>query len=160
MHAIWGAGQMSLTKIIVVVDEHVNVHDQDEVLFQLCSNVDPWRDITFTEGPVDILDHAAPACGTGSKMGIDATHKISGEGGGGARMAAGDRDVTRNQGPGHAAVGRVRVDLYCTVRVIISSVPSSDVPATDRYTSPPPRRSVCFGVSFVTAVAAAMLTSA
>ena len=80
MHAIWGAGQMSLTKIIVVVDEHVNVHDQDEVLFQLCSNVDPWRDITFTEGPVDILDHAAPTCGTGSKMGIDATHKIAGEG--------------------------------------------------------------------------------
>lgn len=80
MSAIWGAGQMSLTKIIVVVDEHVDVHDQDAVLFQLCSNVDPRRDIMIVEGPLDILDHAAPACGAGSKLGIDATRKIAGEG--------------------------------------------------------------------------------
>ena len=63
MNAIWGAGQMAFTKIIVVVDEHVDVHDQDAVLFQLCSNVDPRRDIMFTDGPLDILDHAAPSCG-------------------------------------------------------------------------------------------------
>lgn len=80
MHAIWGAGQMGLTKIIVVVDEHVDVHNQDEVLFQLCSNVDPRRDIVFVDGPLDILDHATPVCGAGSKMGIDATRKIEGEG--------------------------------------------------------------------------------
>jgi len=80
MHAIWGAGQMALTKIIVVVDEHVDVHDEQAVLFQLCSNVDPQRDIEFARGPLDILDHAAPSCGTGSKMGIDATRKIAGEG--------------------------------------------------------------------------------
>ncbi len=81
MHALWGAGQMSLTKMIVVVDEHVDVHNQDEVLFQLCSNVDPRRDIAIVDGPLDILDHAAPACGAGSKIGIDATRKIAGEGG-------------------------------------------------------------------------------
>lgn len=80
MSAIWGAGQMSLTKIIVVVDEHVDVHNPDEVLFQLCSNVDPRRDIMIVDGPLDILDHAAPACGAGSKLGIDATRKIAGEG--------------------------------------------------------------------------------
>ncbi|MFH1745437.1 MAG: menaquinone biosynthesis decarboxylase [Planctomycetota bacterium] len=80
MSAIWGAGQMSLTKIIVVVDAHVDVHNQDEVLFQLCSNVDPKRDVMFIDGPLDILDHAAPICGVGSKMGIDATRKIAGEG--------------------------------------------------------------------------------
>ena len=80
MHAIWGAGQMSLTKIIVVVDEHVNVHDQDQVLFQLCSNVDPRRDTVLVDGPLDILDHATPTCGAGSKLGIDATRKIAGEG--------------------------------------------------------------------------------
>lgn len=80
MHAIWGAGQMALTKIIVVVDEHVDVHDEQAVLFQLCSNVDPQRDIEFVRGPLDILDHAAPDCGSGSKMGIDATRKIAGEG--------------------------------------------------------------------------------
>jgi 4-hydroxy-3-polyprenylbenzoate decarboxylase len=80
MNAIWGAGQMAFTKIVAVVDEHVDVHNQDAVLFQLCSNVDPRRDIIFTDGPLDILDHAAPACGAGSKMGIDATRKIPGEG--------------------------------------------------------------------------------
>jgi len=80
MHALWGAGQMALTKTIVVVDDHVDVHDQDQVLFQLCSNVDPRRDIVLADGPLDILDHAAPVCGVGSKLGIDATRKIAGEG--------------------------------------------------------------------------------
>ena len=80
MSAIWGAGQMAFTKIIVVVDEHVDVHDQDAVLFQLCSNVDPKRDIMMIDGPLDILDHASPFCGAGSKLGIDATRKIDGEG--------------------------------------------------------------------------------
>jgi 4-hydroxy-3-polyprenylbenzoate decarboxylase len=80
MSAIWGAGQMSFTKMIVVVDEHVDVHDQDAVLFQMCANVDPKRDIMFVDGPLDILDHAAAALGAGSKMGIDATKKIDGEG--------------------------------------------------------------------------------
>jgi 4-hydroxy-3-polyprenylbenzoate decarboxylase len=80
MHALWGAGQMALTKIIVVVDEDVNVHDPDDVLFHVCANVDPRRDIEFVQGPVDILDHAAPVCGAGSKMGIDATRKLPGEG--------------------------------------------------------------------------------
>jgi len=80
MHAIWGAGQMSFTKLIVVVDEHVNVHDEQEVLFQLCANVDPRRDTVIADGPLDILDHAAPFEGAGSKLGIDATKKLSGEG--------------------------------------------------------------------------------
>jgi 4-hydroxy-3-polyprenylbenzoate decarboxylase len=80
MNAIWGAGQMAFSKIIVLVDEHVDVQNEQEVLFQLCSNVDPRRDILFTDGPLDILDHAAPYCGVGSKMGIDATRKLPGEG--------------------------------------------------------------------------------
>ncbi|NUQ66943.1 MAG: UbiD family decarboxylase [Phycisphaerales bacterium] len=79
MHAIWGAGQMSWTKIIVVVDEEVDVHDQDDVLFHLCANVDPGRDLEIVAGPVDILDHAAPRLGAGHKLGIDATRKIKGE---------------------------------------------------------------------------------
>lgn len=80
MYALWGAGQMSLAKIIVVVDAHVDVHNQEEVLFQLCSNVDPRRDLVLVDGPLDILDHAAPVCGAGGKLGIDATRKIAGEG--------------------------------------------------------------------------------
>lgn len=80
MHAIWGAGQMAWTKMIVVVDEHVDVHNIDDVMFHVAANVDPRRDVVITEGPLDILDHAAPAMGAGSKMGIDATKKWPGEG--------------------------------------------------------------------------------
>jgi len=80
MSALWGLGQMMFTKIIVVFDEDVDVQDTSEVLWRLGSNVDPRRDITLTEGPVDALDHAAPRALVGSKMGIDATRKIAGEG--------------------------------------------------------------------------------
>ena len=79
MHAIWGAGQMAWTKIIVVVDQRVDVHDQEQVLFELCANCDPGRDLEIVNGPLDILDHAAPYLGAGHKMGFDATAKISGE---------------------------------------------------------------------------------
>ncbi len=80
MSSIWGAGQMMFTKMIVVVDEDVNVHDEQEVLFHMCANVDWRRDTVIVDGPVDILDHAAPYEGAGSKIGIDATRKIAGEG--------------------------------------------------------------------------------
>jgi 4-hydroxy-3-polyprenylbenzoate decarboxylase len=79
MHAIWGAGQMSWTKFIIVVDERVNVHNEDEVLFHLCANCDPGRDVEVVNGPLDILDHAAPRLGAGHKMGFDATRKMAGE---------------------------------------------------------------------------------
>ncbi|NQU10888.1 menaquinone biosynthesis decarboxylase [bacterium] len=79
MHSLWGMGQMMFTKIIVVVDADVNVHDTREVLFRLCANIDPERDILFSKGPADVLDHATPLLGFGSKIGIDATHKLPGE---------------------------------------------------------------------------------
>jgi 4-hydroxy-3-polyprenylbenzoate decarboxylase len=79
MHSIWGAGQMAWTKMIVVVDHDVDVHDQDAVLFHLCANCDPGRDVEVVNGPLDILDHAAPRLGAGHKMGFDATRKIPGE---------------------------------------------------------------------------------
>ena len=71
---------MMFSKMIVVVDEHVNVHDEQEVLFHLAANVDWRRDIMIVDGPCDILDHATPQYGTGAKIGIDATRKIPGEG--------------------------------------------------------------------------------
>ncbi len=81
MHAIWGAGQMSFTKFIVVVDEDVDVHDEQAVLFHLFANCDPKRDAETVTGPVDILDHASPGLGVGSKMGFDATRKLPEEAG-------------------------------------------------------------------------------
>ena len=80
MHGLWGMGQMMFTKYIVIVDEGVNVHNTSEVLFHLCANTDPQRDSMFTRGPSDALDHATSEFAIGSKMGIDATRKLPGEG--------------------------------------------------------------------------------
>ena len=80
MHAIWGLGQAMFTKVIVVVDEDVNVHDYGEVVWKALNHIDPERDIEFSHGPIDILDHASRLPGYGSKMGIDATKKWKGEG--------------------------------------------------------------------------------
>jgi 4-hydroxy-3-polyprenylbenzoate decarboxylase len=80
MHGLWGMGQMMFTKYMIVVDEDVNVHNTSEVLFRLCANTDPQRDSIFTKGPSDVLDHATSEIGVGSKLGIDATRKLPGEG--------------------------------------------------------------------------------
>lgn len=80
MNGLWGMGQMMFSKIIVVVDAHVNVHDTFDVLFHLCANIDPQRDTIFTKGPCDSLDHATNEPNIGSHMGIDATSKLPGEG--------------------------------------------------------------------------------
>jgi 4-hydroxy-3-polyprenylbenzoate decarboxylase len=80
MHALWGMGQMMFTKIIVVVDAHVNVHDTSDVLFHLCANIDPQRDSLLTKGPSDSLDHAPNLANVGSHIGFDATRKLPGEG--------------------------------------------------------------------------------
>jgi 4-hydroxy-3-polyprenylbenzoate decarboxylase len=80
MSSIWGAGQMMFSKMIVVVDDHVNVHDEQDVLFHMGANVDWRRDTVIVDGPCDILDHSTPYYGTGGKIGIDATRKIPGEG--------------------------------------------------------------------------------
>lgn len=80
MHGLWGMGQMMFTKYIVVVDDDVDVHNTSEVLFRLCANTDPQRDGLFTRGPADVLDHATSEIGIGTKLGIDATRKLPGEG--------------------------------------------------------------------------------
>ncbi|HEX5688362.1 MAG TPA: UbiD family decarboxylase, partial [Roseiflexaceae bacterium] len=79
MHSVWGAGQMAWTKMIVVVDDDVNVHDEQAVLRAMFANCDFRRDIEMVNGPLDILDHAAPRLGAGCKIGFDATRKIKGE---------------------------------------------------------------------------------
>jgi len=80
MHGLWGMGQMMFTKYIVVVDADVDVHNTSDVLFRLCANTDPQRDSIFTKGPADVLDHATTEMASGSKLGIDATKKLPGEG--------------------------------------------------------------------------------
>jgi 4-hydroxy-3-polyprenylbenzoate decarboxylase len=80
MSSIWGMGQAMSTKCIVVVDEDCNVQDLREVVLRTLNNIDPERDIQFTLGPVDSLDHASRLPDFGSKMGIDATRKWPSEG--------------------------------------------------------------------------------
>ncbi len=73
-------GDRVLSSCIVVVDDDVDVHNTSEVLFRLCANTDPQRDRLFTKGPSDVLDHATSEIANGSKLGIDATRKLPGEG--------------------------------------------------------------------------------
>jgi 4-hydroxy-3-polyprenylbenzoate decarboxylase len=80
MNAIWSLGQAMFTKCIIVVDEDVDVQDVGEVTLKALNNIDPERDIQFTLGPVDSLDHASRLPNYGSKMGIDATRKWPSEG--------------------------------------------------------------------------------
>lgn len=80
MSAIWGTGQMMFTKFVVVVDEHVNVHDYSEVTWRVFNNVDPRRDCIVVDGPLDVLDHSSPLPRYGAKMGIDATRTWPEEG--------------------------------------------------------------------------------
>jgi 4-hydroxy-3-polyprenylbenzoate decarboxylase len=80
MSAIWSLGQAMFTKCIVVVDEDCDVQDIAEVTLRVTNNIDPERDIQFTLGPIDSLDHASRLPNYGSKMGIDATRKWKAEG--------------------------------------------------------------------------------
>ena len=80
MNAIWSLGQAMFTKVLVVVDHDVNVHDYREVMWKALCAIDPERDVQFMLGPVDTLDHAARMQDFGSKMGVDATRKWASEG--------------------------------------------------------------------------------
>ncbi|MCS7080639.1 MAG: menaquinone biosynthesis decarboxylase [Chloracidobacterium sp.] len=80
MNALWGTGQLMFTKVVVVVDDDVPVNDPSYVAWYVLNNIDPERDIQFTLGPVDALDHASRLPAYGSKMGIDATRKWPSEG--------------------------------------------------------------------------------
>lgn len=88
MSSIWGAGQMAWTKMIFVFDDDAPIHDESaamRLVFQRCNFL---RDVVRTQGPLDILDHAAPWLGAGTKMGFDCTTKMNGEGWHGVDLAA------------------------------------------------------------------------
>ncbi len=79
MSALWGAGQMMFNKIMIVVDNNVNIHDYKQLAKAICENLEMDRDIHFIKGPMDVLDHSASKFTYGSKMGIDATVKFEEE---------------------------------------------------------------------------------
>jgi 4-hydroxy-3-polyprenylbenzoate decarboxylase len=81
MFGIWSyLRQFMYTKFIIVVDDDIDVRDWKEVVWALTTRVDPARDTLIAENtPIDYLDFASPVSGLGSKMGIDATNKWTGE---------------------------------------------------------------------------------
>ncbi|MEO8085792.1 MAG: menaquinone biosynthesis decarboxylase [Bacteroidota bacterium] len=81
MHSLWGAGQMMFTKMMIVVDGDVNIHNPFEVAKYISGNFDAATDVMFTQGPVDVLDHSCSVMAFGGKIGIDATTKMPEEGG-------------------------------------------------------------------------------
>jgi 4-hydroxy-3-polyprenylbenzoate decarboxylase len=78
--ALWGMGQMMFAKFIIIVEHDVDVQNLSEVAWKAFGNTDPERDIFFTKGPLDVLDHSSPVPLYGSKIGIDATRKWKEEG--------------------------------------------------------------------------------
>lgn len=79
-NGLLGLGLMSLSKVIVVFDRDVNVQDPSEAWWVALNNIDPKRDVNFTPGPADVLDHASRFFTYGTKMVIDATRKGPEEG--------------------------------------------------------------------------------
>ena len=75
IHFMWGMGQMMYTKCIIAVDAEVNVHNSSEVAWRAFNNIDGKRDLLFSDGPLDALDHASPTAHFGCRIGIDATRK-------------------------------------------------------------------------------------
>jgi len=81
MMGLWGMGQLALTKMFIVVDADVNVHDMDDVVWAVTTRADAARDTMIIDNaPTDTLDPASPLVNLGSKMGIDATQKTREEG--------------------------------------------------------------------------------
>lgn len=75
MNALWGAGQMMFNKILIVADKSSDIHNYNELAKVITNNVEPERDVHFSYGPLDVLDHAADNLAYGGKMCIDATKK-------------------------------------------------------------------------------------
>ncbi|MBX6379641.1 MAG: menaquinone biosynthesis decarboxylase [Thermoflavifilum aggregans] len=75
MNAMWGAGQMMFNKMLIIVDEDVDIHDYETLARYAFAHIRPELDIYFSQGPMDVLDHACSKPGIGGKMCIDATRK-------------------------------------------------------------------------------------
>ena len=72
--------QFMYTKFVIVVDDDIDVHNWQEVIWAITTRMDPARDLTILENtPIDYLDFASPVSGLGSKVGFDATNKWPGE---------------------------------------------------------------------------------
>ena len=79
MNSLWGAGQMMFNKVMIVIDEDIDLKDYQDVMKCLVKHVNVRRDVAFSRGPADVLDHASVAYAYGGKFGIDGTRKLAEE---------------------------------------------------------------------------------
>jgi 4-hydroxy-3-polyprenylbenzoate decarboxylase len=79
MNAMWGAGQMMFNKILVLADEHIKIQDYESLAKYVFKNLDVAADVSFSNGPMDVLDHSCTKMGFGGKMCIDGTAKYNEE---------------------------------------------------------------------------------
>ncbi|MCE5194215.1 MAG: menaquinone biosynthesis decarboxylase [Nitrospiraceae bacterium] len=80
INGLWGKGQMMFSKLLIVVDDDVDVQNLSYTAWRVLNNVDWKRDVIVTDGPLDALDHASNWPRYGAKMGLDATRKTREEG--------------------------------------------------------------------------------
>jgi 4-hydroxy-3-polyprenylbenzoate decarboxylase len=95
MNAMWGAGQMMFNKILVLADQHVKIQDYQSLAVEVFKNLDVVNDITYNNGPMDVLDHSCSKLGFGGKMGIDGTRKYEEEIEGTIKHETGIADVNK-----------------------------------------------------------------
>ncbi len=76
INSLFGAGQMMFTKYLVVVSDDVDIRNYNELIINIFENIDLDKDLLFTRGPLDVLDHSADSFSYGGKVGIDATQKL------------------------------------------------------------------------------------
>ena len=81
MMGVWSfLRQFMYTKFVIVTDDDVDVRNWEDVIWAMTTRMDPTRDTVLIDNtPIDYLDFASPVSGLGSKMGMDATNKMSGE---------------------------------------------------------------------------------
>lgn len=121
-HALWGAGQMMFNKIMIVVDEDIDIRNHDQLMGCFSKNYIPKRDTHFSRGPLDVLDHTSPQCGYGGKIMFDATVKLPEEVGNSTQPT--DK---------RAAVPFHFTHSEKDVKGLINIVTDKDLPTNDRY---------------------------
>ena len=128
MASVWGAGQMAWTKCLFVVDDDVDVHDDAEVLTTAARRCRPDRDLVTMRGPLDILDHAAPHFGAGSKVGFDCTRRWVGEQAGGAPTHDPEGNRLPEAVPGTASSEAATLDAVRALDGVLDATIRADVP--------------------------------
>jgi 4-hydroxy-3-polyprenylbenzoate decarboxylase len=128
MASVWGAGQMAWTKCLFIVDDDIDVHDASAVLTTAARLCRPDRDLVTMRGPLDILDHAAPHFGAGSKVGFDCTRKWVGEQAGSTPTHDADGNALPEAIPGTAASEAATLDAVRALPGVLEATIRDDAP--------------------------------